>query len=120
MLKIAITAALLALPLCGCASTQEACCARSELAQACDVKAILTNPYASPEARQMADRAILMHMDSGATTPSQHALIKSFAQQAPQTNVIVGSPRMVVRFADRLRRQGRLRPPFPFSGSLRS
>ena len=52
-----------------------------------EIKAILTNPYASPEAREMANRALLMHMDSQATTPSQHELIKSFAQQ-PQTVVI--------------------------------
>jgi hypothetical protein len=42
------------------------------------------NPYADPEARR---EASLLLMDSQATTPEQHALIKSFAQQ-PQTVVV--------------------------------
>jgi hypothetical protein len=45
---------------------------------------IILNPYADPELRREAE---LILMDSRATTPEQHALIKSFAQQ-PQTVVV--------------------------------
>ena len=50
----------------------------------CALRDIILNPYADPELRREAE---LILMDSRATTPEQHALIKSFAQQ-PQTVVV--------------------------------
>jgi hypothetical protein len=50
----------------------------------CALREVVMNPYADPETRRMAE---VLLMDNAATTPEQHALARSFAQQ-PQTVVV--------------------------------
>ena len=92
MRNVLITAAILALPLAGCADRGSRVRPRSESGRKyCAVRSIMFNPYASPEAMAVANQEMLLHRDSQATTPSQHALIRSFAQQ-PQPSTVVIAP----------------------------
>jgi hypothetical protein len=91
MRNVLITAAILALPLAGCATEEAACVPNPTWPQYCAVRSIMLNPYASPEAMAVANQEMLLHRDSQATTPSQHALIRSFAQQ-PQPSTVVIAP----------------------------
>jgi hypothetical protein len=50
----------------------------------CALREVFINPYADLEQRRMAE---VLLMDNAATTPEQHALARSFAQQ-PQTVVV--------------------------------
>jgi hypothetical protein len=87
MRNVMIAAAALALPLAGCATEEAACVPDPTWPQYCAVRSMMLNPYASPEAMAVANQEMLLHRDSQAASPSQHALIRSFAQQ-PSTVVI--------------------------------
>jgi hypothetical protein len=54
----------------------------------CALREVVMNPYADPETKRMAE---VLLMDNAATTPEQHALARSFAQQ-PQTVVVPVQP----------------------------
>lgn len=80
------TIALAGVALSGCAETQASNqpCPNVPGYNGCALRDIIMNPYADPETRRYAE---LILADSRATTPSQHALVNSLAQQ-PQTVVV--------------------------------
>ena len=67
-------------------STVDADCAPNGNRDRCLAR-IMTDPYSSPETRQLAHEMLLMDWNKAAATPQERELIKSFAQQ-PQTVVV--------------------------------